>query len=195
VSSDNSQLATRTFRRTAPSAIKRSWVPSSTICPSTDHNAICHAHCREAMRDEQRHLAAGQLSKALEHLILAAGVEGRRRLVENQQLRVAQVRSRQRQLLPFPARQIDSGSKRRPSIWSYPPGNFATTSSARLLWDAATISPIYLFLRCVQRLHFSGRHFITHKILEDHSNLTIEIFQLYSRRSMPSSRICPSVGS
>ena len=72
-----------------------------------DHDAIGHAHGREAVRNQQRHLPAGQLGEALEHFVLGPGVERSRRLIENQQLRVAQIGAGQGDLLPLSAGEVE----------------------------------------------------------------------------------------
>src|SRR6185503_19444707 len=64
------------------------------------HDAIRHAHRRETVRDENRHPPTDELREAQEDLVLRARVERRRRFVENEQLRIAHVRARQRDLLP-----------------------------------------------------------------------------------------------
>src|ERR1700685_2403350 len=72
------------------------------------YDAICHAHGRESVRNKERHFPRGKFSKAVKNLEFTAGVEGRRRLVENQKLRVAQVRTSERNLLPFASRKIET---------------------------------------------------------------------------------------
>ena len=84
-------------------------MPCSTISPSFEHDdAVRHAHRREAVRDDDRHAARHQRVEAHEDVVLGARVERRRRLVENEQLRVAHVGARERDLLPLAAGQIDA---------------------------------------------------------------------------------------
>ena len=59
-----------------------------------------------------------QLLEPLEHLELGARIERRGRLVEDKHLRVAHVGARDRDFLPFAARQVDAGLKRLPITWS-----------------------------------------------------------------------------
>ena len=59
------------------------------------------------MRDQHAHAVGHELGEAQEHLVLRARIECRGRLIEDQQLRVAHVGARQRDLLPFAARQVD----------------------------------------------------------------------------------------
>ena len=56
-------------------------------------------------------LAPGKLAKALEHLELGARVERRRRLVQDQQLGVAHVGARDRDLLPLAAGEVDAAAE------------------------------------------------------------------------------------
>ena len=53
-------------------------------------------------------LPCAQFLEALEHLELGARIERRRRLVEDQHLRLAHVGARDRDLLPFAAGQVDA---------------------------------------------------------------------------------------
>ena len=57
----------------------------------------------EAVRDQQGHLAFGQFGETFEHFVLGARIKRRRRLVQNQQLRIAQIGASERDLLPFAA--------------------------------------------------------------------------------------------
>src|SRR5579864_7420646 len=69
-----------------------------------NQNAIGHSHRGKAVRDEQGHFAFGQLREAFEHFVLGARVQSGRRLVKNQQLRIAQVGPSQGHLLPLATR-------------------------------------------------------------------------------------------
>ena len=66
-------------------------------------NAVGHPHRREAMADEQGRAVAGQLLKALVHLVLGLHVERRGRLVQHQERAIAHEGARQRQFLPLAA--------------------------------------------------------------------------------------------
>src|SRR6185437_1480278 len=72
------------------------------------NDAVGHANGRKAVRYEQRHFSVCQFRETLEDLGLAARVQRRSRLVEDQQLRIAQVSAGQRDLLPLASRQIDA---------------------------------------------------------------------------------------
>src|SRR5690349_4194492 len=65
------------------------------------HDAIGHPHAREAVRDQHRRLVPRQLLETTEYLELRSCIERGRRLVENQYRRIAHVRSRDGDLLPF----------------------------------------------------------------------------------------------
>ncbi len=121
-------------------------------------------------------LPSRQLLEALEHLELRARVERRRRLVEDQQLRVAHVRARDGDLLPFAARQVDAGLEalaehlvvaRRAAC--------AITSSARLRWAAATMRARSLArLDAADRDVVGGGEVVAHEILEDDADVRAE---------------------
>src|ERR1700676_3917100 len=71
-----------------------------------NQDAIGHTHGRQAVRDQQRHLAFGEFGEALEYFVLGARVERGGRLVQDEQLRVAEIGASQRQALPFATGQI-----------------------------------------------------------------------------------------
>src|SRR4051794_4621438 len=68
-----------------------------------DNYPVRHSNGREAMRDQKGHFALRQFCEALKHLVLGTGVECSRRLIQDKELRVPQVRSCQCQLLPLAA--------------------------------------------------------------------------------------------
>src|SRR5512143_3379453 len=74
-------------------------------------DAIGHADGGKAVRYQYRRLALAQFLEALEHLELRARVERRRGLVQNQELRIAHVGTRDRNLLPLASGEVDAGSK------------------------------------------------------------------------------------
>ena len=88
-------------------------------------------------------LPVRQFRESLEHLVLGARVERRRRLVENQQLRVAQVRAGQRHLLPLAAREVHAAFE-APSeqLIVALPAAAGSPASARLLRAASSTSPL-----------------------------------------------------
>ena len=72
-------------------------------------NPVGHPHGAEAVRDVERHAAAGQGSEPCEQVVLGPGVEGGGRLVQHQDLRVARVAHEgagEGDLLPFAAREL-----------------------------------------------------------------------------------------
>ena len=111
--SDSRPPAARTARRSGRCCREQLLVRADRLDRAVgEHDdAVGHAHAREAVRDQHRGLAARQLLEALEHLELGARVERRRRLVEDQHLRVAHVGARDRDLLPFAAGQVDAGAE------------------------------------------------------------------------------------
>src|SRR5450755_2298818 len=75
------------------------------------HDAIGHAHAGKAVRYQYHGLAVAQILEALEHLEFRTRVERCRRLVEDQELRVAHVGTGNRDLLPLAAGKIDSAAE------------------------------------------------------------------------------------
>src|ERR1700682_4479845 len=71
-----------------------------------DENSIRHLYRGEPVRNQQRHLSACQFGKSLEYLVFGFSIQRRRRLVENQELRVAQIGARQGHLLPLAAGKV-----------------------------------------------------------------------------------------
>src|SRR5690606_29940741 len=69
-------------------------------------DAVGHANGAEAVADEDGHAAGGQLAESLEHLVLCAGVESCGWFIEDEDLRVAHVGARERDLLPFAAGKV-----------------------------------------------------------------------------------------
>ena len=141
---------------------------------------------RSAMRTVEKRcemnsaiLPVGEFGEALEHFELAARIEGSSGLVENQQLRVAQVSPGQGELLPFAARKIDAGFE-TPAQASVriAKGSLAITSSARLFERPASISQVLQSLRCAHGDVFAGSHLVAHEILKDHADLAIQIVEV-----------------
>ncbi len=79
-----------------------------------NHDAVRHAYGGEPVRDQQRHLAAGQFGETLEHFVLGAGVQRGGGLVENQKLSIAKVSARQRDFLPLATREVHAAFKAAP---------------------------------------------------------------------------------
>jgi len=78
--------------------------------------------------------------RANSSLVLSLGVERRSRLVQDHQRRVPEERTRQRQPLPLPGRQIRPVDERRPEQRLVPPGNAPMSRSAPARSAARTIA-------------------------------------------------------
>ena len=61
-----------------------------------NYDAVCHADGRESVRNEKRHLPRREFCKALKYFELAARVQRRGGLVQNQKLRISQISAGQR---------------------------------------------------------------------------------------------------
>ena len=66
-----------------------------------DDNAVGHSHGREAMRDQDGHSITDQGGEAVKGFILSARIECGCRLVKDKYPSIADVRTRQSDLLPF----------------------------------------------------------------------------------------------
>ena len=75
--------------------------------PVLEHeDLVGAADGREPVRDHERRASRPQRPERLPDLAFALGVETRRRLVEDQHLRVGEDRTRDRHALPLPAREF-----------------------------------------------------------------------------------------
>src|SRR5438876_1050373 len=72
-----------------------------------DQYSVGLTNRREAVRDEDGGSAVRQLAQPRKQLELGSGIQRGRRLVQDQDLRLAHERPTQRHLLPFPTAQVD----------------------------------------------------------------------------------------
>ena len=119
-------------------------------------------------------------AKRLEHFVFGTRVERRRRLVQNQQLRIAQIGARQRDLLPFAARQVDSAFEPAAQqlivalgqLADHLLGEGSSSAAARMrngllrLFDAADAD----IFRC--------GHLVAHEILEDDADFLPQVVEV-----------------
>src|SRR5260370_15411530 len=106
------RLQLKHFRITAAEVRQRIMVSVFRDASVLEHyNSIRHPHGRESVRNEQGHLPGSQLGKPLKDFILAARVEGRSRLIQDQYLRIPQIGACERDFLPFATREIDAAVK------------------------------------------------------------------------------------
>src|SRR5262249_17742214 len=85
---------------------------------SEDENAVSHADAGETVRDQNRRLALTQFLESLEHFVLGTGIQCRRRLVEDHNLRLAHVSRRNRIFCHSPPESLTPFLNRLPIIWS-----------------------------------------------------------------------------
>jgi hypothetical protein len=69
-------------------------------------DAIGGTHAREPVGDQHDGVALGETAHLLEDLVLAAGIERRRRFVEDQHRGIAEVRPCQGDALPLSRREV-----------------------------------------------------------------------------------------
>ena len=118
--------------------------------------------------------------EALEHVVLGARIQCGGRLVQNQELGVAQVGARQRDLLPFPAGKLhaafEAPSKLLPVTERQPldhPVGLALL--CRHLHGAVVRLPV---ADPSHRDVLPRAHLVAHEVLEDHTDLAVQIFRL-----------------
>src|SRR4051794_18956340 len=80
---------------------------------AVDHNKnpVRHSHSRESVRNQHGHFSRCKVDKALVHFVLCSGVETSGRLVQDQNLCIAHISSRQSDLLPLSSREIGTAFK------------------------------------------------------------------------------------
>ena len=131
------------------------------------------------MGDEECGLLFGKIGKSLKDLALGSSVERRGRLVQDQQLRVAQMRARQGDFLPFAAGQVDP---------AFEAASKELVVYSRQLLDYALGEA---FPGCRLNLHwidwgidaphgdiFSDSHVVVHEILKNYADFVPPIFQV-----------------
>src|SRR5258708_196258 len=131
------------------------------------------------MRNKKRHFPSGKFSKSAKHFEFAARVESGGRFIQNQQLRVAQISPRQSDFLPLAAGKIHSLLEAAAPHLLVGPGQAANNLFGHALarCDPQEIKIVDL-LDAANRYVFTSGHFITHEILEDDADLTMQILQV-----------------
>src|SRR5215469_1392096 len=124
------------------------------------------------MRNQQRHLAQGQLREALEDFVLRAGIERSGRFIENKDLRIPQIGARQRYSLPLTAGKVHT----------------SVEAAAQKLIEAVRQTADYLVGEALtgrrtdgsfRRIQLSGSdivpcgHLEAHEVLKDYADLSV----------------------
>src|SRR6185312_12460073 len=76
-----------------------------------DDDAIGHAHGGKPMRNQKSHFAFRQIAEPFENFVFSLCVERSGRLVQNKNLRIAEISTGERKALPLAAGQVDSAFK------------------------------------------------------------------------------------
>src|SRR5256714_8608449 len=131
------------------------------------------------MRDQYRHAPLRQLRKPQEHLVFGASIEGGGRLIENKDGRVTHIRARQRHLLPFAAGKrhavVEAASQHLVEALRYPLSDRIRETATRRFTDPR------LVIQCLDLAHtdvFAQDEVVTHKILEDDSDVPAETVEI-----------------
>ena len=175
-------------------------MPSSDDAAALEHeDAVGHAHRREAVRDEDRRAPLGELAEALEDGVLGLGVERGGGLVEHEDVRLlAHEGARERDLLPLPARELgavlepaaerrlEPARQRRRRPRSAPPA-LHRALDARLVVEVLDAADADVL---------ADLELVLVEVLEDDADARGGARRDPRRaRSLPSSRMRPSVGS
>src|SRR5579883_271936 len=131
------------------------------------------------MGDQNRHAALGQLREPAEDLVFRQGVQRGRGFVQDQNLRVAQIRARQSELLPLTTRKVHAAFKPAPEHLVQ-----AVRKPVNDLQSAAFRRRAQQRPRIVQLLDLTHadvlarRQIIAHEILKDDTDLPVQILQV-----------------
>ena len=130
------------------------------------------------MRDQDRHAALGQLGKSAKYFVLGQRIERRRRLVENDELRIAQIAAGQREFLPFTAGEIDAALEAAAEHLLEPirkaldqvdrPAAGGRGQQPLGIADLADLPGGDVF---------AGRQIVAHEILKDDADLLVQVFE------------------
>jgi hypothetical protein len=146
------------------------------------------------VRDEDRRPAGAELLEALEHLELGPRVEGGRGLVQDQQLRVAHVGARDRDLLPLAAGEVHALAEALADDLVVARGSRRMTSSARLAAAAARSAPVARASMRPTAMFSRGGQVITHEVLEDHADVRAQLRRGRTRAGRARPAGCALVG-
>src|SRR5690348_3236003 len=131
------------------------------------------------MRDQQGHLTQRQFGKSFKDFQLTARIERRRRLVENQHLCVAQICTRQRDLLPLAAGKLYASFEAASQHLIIAAAKFGDHLIGQAL--VRGILQIVLTVRLVHAAHgnvLPRRHLKAHEVLKDYADVTVEILKV-----------------
>src|SRR5579875_216776 len=119
------------------------------------------------------------ISEALEKIMLGARIQSRCWLVENQDLSVSQIRSRQGDPLPFAARELHAALKTDSQGLLEAFRQSANHSVSKAFPSRGSNSHLVVaVLDVAQADVFGGRHFITNEVLKDHADFPPQILQV-----------------
>ena len=128
------------------------------------------------MADEHGRFALGKLGKALENLVLGAGVEGGRGLVEDEQLGIPHVGAAKGNFLPLAAAQVDAAVEAAANHLVVAAGQLGDYSIGQTLlgggFDAALVLALF---DAAHGQVLAGRQLEAHEILEDDPNFLAQL--------------------
>jgi len=135
-------------------------------------DAVRHPHSRKTMGDQYRRPPPGQVGETLEHLIFRPRIQRRRRLIQDQQLGIPHIGPGQRDLLPFPARQVHPLAKIASQLLIIPVRQFFRKGIREALPGSAFDQlAIFLLIDIADSDILRQRHLIAPIVLEDDPDL------------------------
>ena len=144
-----------------------------------DNDPVRHLHRRKAMGDQQRHFSLGQFRKSLKDFLFTARIERCRGLIQDQQLCIPQIGTRQRHALPLSSRKVDTALKTASQLLLHSARKACDhfIRKAHLGGAFYTIEPVPLFYAANSDVISCG-HFIPHKVLKDDADFVTKVFHV-----------------
>src|SRR5580698_3185256 len=127
------------------------------------------------MGNEKGNLAGSEFGEAAKYIKFAARVECSGWLIENEDLRVAQISSRQCDFLPLASRKVYALIE-APAEHLFVPAGKMSNNAVRHALSRCRLQELGIvdFLDSAYRNIFARGHFIAHEVLKDDAHLAME---------------------
>ena len=141
-----------------------------------NQDAVGHADCGKPVGNQDRHLSFREFGEALEDLKLGARVERGGGFVEDQELGIAHVGSRQRDLLPLPHGEVGAALKAAAEHVRIAIGQVGGhIGGERFLGGGFNPGQAGEFLNAANSNVFFEKHVVLHVVLEDDADLSPQV--------------------
>ena len=141
-----------------------------------DQDAVRHPNGGKAMRNEDGHFILSQLGETIKDFVFGPRVQRCRRLVENQQLRIAQIGACESHLLPFAAGKVHSARESATKHLIVMPRKLMHNLFCHALEGrGADTERIVPLLNPADGDVFRRGHFISHEVLKDDRDFPPEV--------------------